>query len=106
MTPNPPKLDQSKVFGEYEYWFAQNKDFDDKNIISIPIGLENMFLRNTDSSQNGKFSSEVKGAAYKGSLIDKYSSFNVPKQGLAYLNFNIETAIFLNFKSVLILNWF
>ena len=76
---------------EYKYWFAQNKDFDDKSIVSIPIGLENMFLRSTDGAQGGRFSSEVKGAAYKGSLIDKYSSFNMPKHGLAYLNFNIET---------------
>ena len=72
-------------------WFAQNKDVIDNNIVSIPIGVENMILRTTSTAMNGAFSSEVKGALQKSILMDKINSFDLEKDKFCYMNFNINT---------------
>tara|TARA_R110000824_G_scaffold331078_1_gene517825 strand:+ start:6974 stop:7771 length:798 start_codon:yes stop_codon:yes gene_type:complete len=72
-------------------WFAQNKECKDDSVVPIPIGLENMQLRTAGTAQNGVFSSEVKGALEKGLLLDKINSYEISKDGLAYLNFNSKT---------------
>tara|TARA_R100000234_G_C4999427_1_gene179587 strand:+ start:1176 stop:1976 length:801 start_codon:yes stop_codon:yes gene_type:complete len=72
-------------------WFAQNKDIEDPSVTPIPIGLENMNLRTMGHARGGIFSSEVNGALQKASLIDRYSSLNLDKNNLVYLNFNINT---------------
>ena len=69
-------------------WYAQNKDIDLDNIISIPIGIENMKLRNNKYLNH---SSEVKNALFKANMIDRYSGFGLEKTGLVYMNFNPAT---------------
>lgn len=71
-------------------WFAQNKDVESDNIISIPIGLENMVLR----SNNNKYihhSSQVNNALVKANMIDRISGLQVKKNNFVYMNFNIGT---------------
>ena len=75
----------------FKYWFAQNKDYNDDRIISVPIGVENMKLRVSKASQNGLFSSEVPGALQKSLLMDKINSLEINKTGLCYMNFNVRT---------------
>ena len=75
----------------FSHWFAQNKDYDDNRIISVPIGLENMKLRLSKAAQLGTFSSEVRGALQKSLLVDKINSLEIKKSGLCYMNFNINT---------------
>lgn len=72
-------------------WLAQNKDCDFQNIEGIPIGIENMELRTHDAANGGQYSSQVKGALEKALLIDKYNSFEINKNELVYMNFNINT---------------
>jgi len=72
-------------------WFAQNKDLNNSNVISIPIGLENMNLRVSLNSRAGRFSSEVKNALKKGQIISTQFEKGVKKTKLAYLNFNSST---------------
>ena len=74
-----------------QLWLAQNKDFQHPNLQSIPIGLENMILRTHDAAKGGQFSSEVNGAMEKAMLISRYAGMSVPKGGLAYMNFNVNT---------------
>ena len=76
---------------KFDYWFAQNKDTDNNKIISIPIGLENIKLRKSLKSNNSLFSSEVNGALHKSLLIDKINSYDIKKNKLVYLNFNVNT---------------
>jgi len=72
-------------------WFAQNKDCRADNVIPIPIGIENMVLRKNETSQNGIYSSQVRGAHQKGLLLDKINGLCIEKKDLAYMNFNINT---------------
>lgn len=76
---------------KFNYWFAQNKDYDNDRIIPIPIGVENMKLRRSQAAQKGMFSSEVPGALQKSLLIDKINSLQVNKSKLCYMNFSINT---------------
>ena len=71
-------------------WFAQNKDTHHNNIVSIPIGVENMILRK-DSEKYVHHSSQVKNAFIKANMIDRYSSFCLPKENFVYMNFNKNT---------------
>ena len=84
----PHRLERGPKHG---WWFAQNKDVVNKRVCSLPIGLENMTLRDQDQAQRGRFSSEVPFALQKALLIDKISSFNLEKTGEVYMNFNINT---------------
>jgi len=79
------------IIPKFDAWFAQNKDVDDPRIVSVPIGLENMKLRQGPSAHRGAFSSEVKGAHQKALLIDRISSLGLNKTGLCYMNFNVST---------------
>jgi hypothetical protein len=74
-----------------QHWFMQNKDVPGDNLISIPIGLENMQLRTQEKAQKGLFSSQIDGALEKALLIDKLASYEMPKTHLAYMNFNKQT---------------
>ena len=76
---------------QHNYWLMQNKDIEGSNLISIPIGLENMRLRKEGQAQNGLFSSQITGAMEKAILIDKIASHDIPKQKLVYMNFNVQT---------------
>lgn len=76
---------------KFKYWFAQNKNIDNINIISLPIGLENTLIRNNLTSKNGLFSSQVSGALQKSLLINKYNSLEIEKQNLLYMNFSVHT---------------
>lgn len=76
---------------KFNYWFAQNKDVKNDKIISIPIGLENTKLRKSLKSNNSLYSSEVNGALQKSLLIDKINSYDIKKNKLVYLNFNVNT---------------
>ena len=71
-------------------WYCQNKDVDHDNLISIPIGLENMTLR-SDNKRYAHHSSEVKNALIKANIIDRYSGFHLSKNNLVYMNFNTNT---------------
>jgi hypothetical protein len=72
-------------------WFAQNKDLNNDNVVSIPIGLENMNLRVSSNSQAGRFSSQIKNALKKAQIISTQFEKGVKKTKLAYLNFNSST---------------
>ena len=75
----------------FDKWFAQNKDIEDDRIKCIPIGLENMKLRNSQAAHHGLFSSEVKGALQKALLLDKINNLCIEKKDFAYLNFSVKT---------------
>jgi hypothetical protein len=83
--------ERSAIAPDHACWFAQNKDIDGDSIVSIPIGLENMQLRTIGHARGGAFSSEVPGAFQKANLINRYSSLDMEKNHLVYLNFNVKT---------------
>jgi hypothetical protein len=72
-------------------WLAQNKECQQDNVIPIPIGLENMFLRTSKASAAGKFSSQVPGALQKAETINRIANLELSKDNLVYMNFNINT---------------
>jgi hypothetical protein len=76
-----------------ESWFCQNKDYENKNLIGIPIGLENTISVINEKSLNGFFSSNPNNALQKALFIDSLSKKYVDKEKLAYLNFSINTNI-------------
>ena len=78
---------------EYEKWFCQNKDYESKNLIGIPIGLENTIPIINEKSLNGIFSSNPNNALQKSLFIDSLSNKYVEKENFAYLNFSINTNI-------------
>ena len=75
----------------HHYWLAQNKECQQSNVIPIPIGLENMFLRTSEVAAGGKFSSQVPGALQKAEIIHRIANLEIPKDNLVYMNFNIKT---------------
>lgn len=83
--------DTMKYAPKYRHWFAQNKQIVSDNIHSIPIGLENTHLVKSNKSYDGMFSTQVNGALYKSQLINKFSSLDMQKDQLIYLNFNVNT---------------
>ena len=85
--------DRFAIGPECKYWLAQNKSVKSDKLIPIPIGLENMTLRTSDMSQKGLFSSQVPGALQKATLIDKLNHYDVKKNKLVYMNFNLETSL-------------
>lgn len=76
---------------QYDCWFAQNKDIDNEKVIGIPIGLENMRLRTSPVARKGAYSSQIDGALEKATIINNYNRFNLRKEGLVYMNFNVNT---------------
>tara|TARA_R100000005_G_C4976831_1_gene187939 strand:- start:521 stop:1321 length:801 start_codon:yes stop_codon:yes gene_type:complete len=75
----------------HHFWLAQNKECQRENVIPIPIGLENMFLRTCTAAAGGKFSSQVPGALQKAETIDRLANLQLSKDNLVYMNFNIKT---------------
>jgi len=74
-------------------WFALNKDYDDNNIISIPIGVESMNFRINPTSHMGKYSSRGNGKDSFGKAIylDKLAKQKIKHDKLIYLNMNPDT---------------
>jgi len=73
-------------------WFALNKDVEDERIISLPIGLESMFLRVNRASKLGKYSSPGwPNAIEKASYISTLSKQKLKHDKLIYLNINPAT---------------
>jgi len=74
-------------------WFALNKDYEDDNIIPIPIGIESMYFRVNPTSHMGKYSSRGNGvdSLEKGIYLDKLSKQKIKHEKLAYLNINPNT---------------
>lgn len=77
----------------YDKWFCQNKDYEDENLIGIPIGLENTIPVINDKSLNGIFSSNPNNALQKALFIDSLSKKCIDKENFVYLNFSINTNI-------------
>jgi len=74
-------------------WFALNKDYEDNNIIAIPIGLESMYLRINPTSHMGKYSSRGNGkdSLEKAIYLDKLAKQKIKHDKLVYLNINPNT---------------
>ena len=80
-----------KLGPQCNFWFAQNKDFEDDKIISIPIGIENMVLRTSPESRGGAWSSQINGAYEKALLINRINDMQFEKNLDVYMNFNLRT---------------
>jgi len=76
---------------KFKRWFAQNKNFDNSNIISIPIGLENFEPEFSFKSQFGRFSSLPKDAPAKKDFLYNISINENNHNNLVYMNFNPST---------------
>lgn len=76
-----------------EKWFCQNKDFENENLIGIPIGLENTQHIINEKSFNGLFSSNPKDALQKSMFIDSLAKKFIDHDELVYLNFSIKTNV-------------
>lgn len=65
-------------FKNIKFWFGQNILTDNKKAISLPIGLENEYIHNSDLKKN---------------IILKYNKENIKPNRLVYCNFNIDNNI-------------
>lgn len=80
-----------KLGPKFKKWFCQNKDTNNKNIHSIPIGLENFEPHFGSESKFGKYSSLPKDAPLKKEYIYKLSCNENEHKNLIYMNFNCNT---------------
>lgn len=74
-----------------EKWFCQNKNVNNSNLISIPIGLENFEPEFSAKSNFGRFSSLPKYGPQKKEYISYLSSNTNEHKNLVYMNFNTTT---------------
>ena len=70
-------------------WYCQNKDYTNRKLVSLPIGLENMIPRISKASQEGRFSSAH--GTDKPIHINELALDNIRHNNLVYLNFNVDT---------------
>jgi len=76
---------------KFDLWYAQNKDTNNENVITIPIGLENFESNFTHKSMFSKHSSLPSNSFYKKEYINELSKTFEKKTHLVYLNFNPST---------------
>jgi|10_taG_2_1085330.scaffolds.fasta_scaffold00780_16 hypothetical protein len=88
---HPINLQRLNEGPECGCWFAQNKEVAHDRVHSLPIGLENMTLREDQQARRGRFSSQVPLALQKAVLLDKINFLDLKKTGDVYMNFNINT---------------
>lgn len=76
---------------KFKKWYCQNKDINNSNIISIPIGLENFEPHFGVYSKFGKYSSLPQFGPQKKEFIYKLSCNENNHKNLIYMNFNCGT---------------
>jgi hypothetical protein len=72
-------------------WFCQNKDFNNDNLISLPIGLENFEPVFNAQSQFGRYSTLPQNGFSKKEYIIELSAQKQEHDKLVYLNINPTT---------------
>lgn len=76
---------------KFKKWYCQNKDVNNINLFSIPIGLENFEINITSKSKFGKYSSLPENGPNKKKFISKLSNNENDHKNLVYMNFNCST---------------